>query len=37
MKFKREPVKDTKTSSSPKVMTRKLLAAETAGVVNQII
>ena len=37
MKFIREPVKDTKTSSSPRVLGRKHLAVVIAGVVNQII
>ena len=37
MKFIREPVKDTKTSSSPRVLSQKHLAVVFAGVVNRII
>ena len=36
-KRKREPVKVTRTSSLPMVMTRKLLVVVAAGVVNQKI
>ena len=33
--FKRQPVKGMQTSSSPKVLARKLLVVEAVGVVNQ--
>ena len=35
LRFKREPVNGTQTSSSPKVLARKLLVVEPVGIVNQ--